>query len=669
MKKETEIHRQSNDHSDKTRPGCFGPGPWHPSLYVGKFPVRNPIHISCATVKRSLAVSNSNAKNTLYITGALKDTDKDRDYAREGGEAMKIRFALGQINATVGDLPGNVRRIKDAAARAKKGGADVVVFPEMAVTGYPPEDLLLKPRFIEANIRALQEVAGAARGIAIVCGFVDRTDDVYNAAAVCGAGRVQAVYHKMYLPNYGVFDENRYFQVGEIPLVARLGEHAIGVNVCEDIWHPGEPMTAQVLGGDAQVIVNISSSPFHAGKSRQRERMLATRAADNAVALVFCNLVGGQDELVFDGNSLVIDHEGTVLARGKSFEEDLVFADVDTAEVFRWRLHDARFRQGKLRFREEGDDLMIVDLDGAKGERKRPALRQGDLAPDGPDEEVYRALVMGTRDYVRKNGFGKVVIGLSGGVDSALVAAVAADALGKANVQTVFMPSRYSSAQSARDAKRLARNLGVKYREISIDETFDSYKAMMAKSFRGTGEDIAEENIQARIRGNILMALSNKFGWLVLTTGNKSETSVGYCTLYGDMAGGFAVIKDVPKTLVYRLCRHRNAQAKKELIPESILTKAPSAELRPDQKDSDSLPPYESLDPILKMYVEQDKSFEQIAAEGHDPETVARVIRMVDASEYKRRQGPPGIKITPRAFGKDRRLPITNRYRDYPPSK
>jgi NAD+ synthase (glutamine-hydrolysing) len=575
-----------------------------------------------------------------------------------------IRVALAQINPTVGDLAGNEQKIGGQIARARELEADIVAFPELAVPGYPPEDLLLKPSFVAANLACLKRIAGLTSGIAAIVGFVDRADDLYNAAAVLHEGRVAAVYHKAYLPNYAVFDEDRYFRAGECPLIFSLGEVAVGVNICEDIWHPAGPTRLQALAG-AQLVVNISSSPYHAGKGTARERMLATRAADNVVCLAFCNLVGGQDERVFVGGSVVFDERGELVARGKQFAEDLLVVDLDLTAVFRQQLHDPRRR--KERMRQAAGAVHRVELTPIDSRPKQAAASPSVLPLLEPAAEIYQALVLGTGDYVRKNGFQQVLIGLSGGIDSALTATIAADALGPENVVGVFMPSRYSSVESREDATQLAENLSIRFLTVPIDETFQAYLEMLAEPFAGLDQDVTEENIQARIRGNILMALSNKFGWLVLTTGNKSEMGVGYATLYGDMAGGFAVIKDVPKMLVYELAEHVNAREDRAVIPQRILDKAPTAELRPDQKDEDSLPPYRVLDPILHAYVEEDRGLEEIVALGFDANTAAEVLSMVDHAEYKRRQAPPGVRITRRAFGKDRRLPITNHYRDARP--
>ncbi len=572
----------------------------------------------------------------------------------------RLRIALGQINATVGDLEGNTRRVLETIEQARPLGVDLVAFPELVLTGYPPEDLLFKPAFIEANLRALDEVVRASVGLTVVVGFVDRRDDILNAAAVIHDRRLAGVYHKQYLPNYGVFDENRYFQAGTETPVFELGEGpaaVVAVNICEDIWYPTGPATAQTLAG-ADVILTITSSPYHAGKVRFREKMLATRAGDHVACLAYANLVGGQDELVFDGQSMIFNERGERLALGRPFEEDLVVADLDLDAVFRARLRDSRRRKDKLLATEPVRRITLP----APADRERPPLPASSASFLEPVAEVYAALVLGTRDYVRKNGFRRVVIGLSGGIDSALTAAVAVDALGRDSVVGVSMPSPFSSAGTKADARRVARNLGIEFLTLPITPGYRAFRRILAAPFKGLKEDVAEENIQARVRGMLLMALSNKFGWLVLTTGNKSEMGVGYCTLYGDMAGGFAVIKDVPKTLVYELARYRNARDGRPAIPESVLTRAPSAELRPNQTDQDSLPPYEVLDAILEAYVENDRPIADIVASGFDEATVRRVVAMVDRNEYKRRQAPPGVKITTRAFGRDWRLPIVNRF-------
>ena len=574
----------------------------------------------------------------------------------------RLRIGMAQINTTVGDFVGNTRKILEAVAKAKALGVDLLTLPELAICGYPPEDLLLKPQFIEENLQSLDKVVAGSSGLTIVVGFVDAKGDIYNAAAVIHDGKLAGVYHKIYLPNYGVFDENRYFQAGRECPVYIIGGVGVGINICEDIWYEAGPATVQAYSG-AEVIVNSSASPYHFGKGNFRERMLMTRASDNAAIFAYNNLVGGQDELVFDGNSMVLDEKGQVIARGKQFEEDLIVADLDVEAVFRTRLHDPRWRKEALLLEEQqwrGTKIMVSEVPSVA---PKPPLPQRQLQVRAPPGEVYDALVLGTRDYVHKNGFEKVLIGLSGGIDSSLVAAIAVDALGPSNVVGVAMPSRYSSPASVSDAELLAQNLSIRLITIPIEKAFQAYLEVLAASFEGTEPNVAEENIQARIRGNILMALSNKFGWLVLTTGNKSEMATGYTTLYGDMAGGFAVIKDVPKTMVYELAKYRNLLAGSELIPSTIIDKPPSAELKPEQKDTDTLPPYDLLDPVLTAYVEEDKSVEQIIAMGNDEQAVKRAAQLVDKSEYKRRQAPPGIKITPRAFGRDRRLPITNKFK------
>jgi NAD+ synthase (glutamine-hydrolysing) len=579
-------------------------------------------------------------------------------------ERAGLRIALAQINATVGDLSGNATKIIASLDQARDKGADLVLFPELAITGYPPEDLLLKPSFIAASREAIEEIAATTRGLTAVVGFVDTDGDVYNAAAVLHNGQWAGVYHKHYLPSYGVFDEDRTFQAGRENRVFDLDSATMGVSICEDIWYPGGPPQVQARLG-AQLLVNISASPYHAGKGAARERMLATRAADNVAAVAFCNLVGGQDELVFDGGSVIFDERGNLVARGAQFAEDLVVADVDVGGVFRQRLHDPRLRKnGPYPISpSEHESGEAIELPSIEQPDPRPDLTAPHIIPPLPRlEEIYRALTTGTRDYVHKNGFQKAVIGLSGGVDSSLVACIAADALGSENVNGVAMPSRYSASFSETDAARLADNLGIQFHVIPIEHPFQAYLDTLASAFADVEPDVTEENLQARVRGNLLMALSNKFGWLVLTTGNKSEMSVGYATLYGDMAGGFAVIKDVPKMLVYELAEWRNTQEGGPVIPERVLTRPPSAELRPDQKDSDSLPPYEVLDPILEAYVEEDASLAEIVALGFSEPLVRKVMGLVDRNEYKRRQAPPGVKITHRAFGKDRRLPITNRF-------
>jgi NAD+ synthase (glutamine-hydrolysing) len=574
-----------------------------------------------------------------------------------------LRVALAQINPTVGDIDANAGKIAERIAEARDQGAALVVFPELALSGYPPEDLLLKTSFLDRAASTLGELAAQTRGIVALVGFPERAEDVYNAAAVLADGEVAAVYRKMYLPNYGVFDEQRYFQSGAEAGIFELNGIPIGLSVCEDIWEPGPPAMTEALAG-AQVIVNLSASPYRVGYGHGRERMLVQRAVDNLAAVVFVNTVGGQDELVFDGHSLAVDQDGRILARCPQFEESLTLCTIDPREVTSARLRDTRHRANVRRQRRatpvaEPPVVHLASLEVAGG-----GQTVGGAIADllGPEEEVYTALRTGLRDYVDKNGFEHVVLGLSGGIDSALVALVAADALGPERVTCVSMPSPYSSDGTRSDAQVIAENLGVDYREIGIGAAMESYDEMLKDAFAGREADIAEENIQARIRGNLVMALSNKFGWLVLATGNKSELSVGYATLYGDMAGGFAVIKDVFKGWVYRLVRWRNEQEDRELVPASVLERPPSAELRYEQLDQDSLPPYDVLDAILTGYVEEDLDAVELVRRGLPAEDVERVIAMVDRAEYKRRQAPPGIKISTKAFGRDRRLPITNRF-------
>lgn len=571
-----------------------------------------------------------------------------------------VRIALAQINPTVGDLEGNTEKIIRYVRAAEDASADLVAFPELSITGYPPQDLLLKPQFIKDNIDALKRIKEEVSDITAIVGFVDRRNDIYNAAAILNNKTVVDIYHKIYLPNYGVFDEFRYFQVGTRCPIYVIGDVTVGVNICEDIWYPEGPAHAQSLFG-AEAIININASPYSIGKSDYREKMLSTRATDNAVIVAYLNTVGGQDELVFDGHSLVFDEKGELLCRGKQFEEDLILIDLNLEAVFMRRLHDPRRRQEAVTSTSTKIERIVVSRERSQGVKEPLPRRENRVM--GPMEEVYNALVVGISDYVNKNGFKNMVIGLSGGVDSSLVAAVATDAFGKERVKGLFMPSPYTSEESREDAFGLADNLGIEIIEVPISEILQTYLGVLGKHFARLPADITEENIQARIRGNILMAFSNKLNWLVLTTGNKSEMSVGYATLYGDMAGGFAVIKDVPKTMVYELCKWRNEKEGRAIIPERVLWKEPSAELKADQKDTDTLPPYQVLDPVLKAYVEDDRSFEEILSLGCEIDCVEKVIRMIDRSEYKRRQSPPGIKITRRAFGRDRRFPITNRYK------
>jgi NAD+ synthase (glutamine-hydrolysing) len=580
-----------------------------------------------------------------------------------------LRIGLAQINPTVGDLDGNIARIRAWIERARGLGVDLLAFPEMVVPGYPPEDLLLKPAFIQGCIDRTRDLAGDSRGMTVVVGTLERDGDLYNSAAILHDGRWVGTARKRYLPNYGVFDENRYFMSERRSVVFARGGTVFGVNVCEDIWLSGGPSEEQVVRGGAEVILNLSASPYHEGKADERRRMMSTRASDNLAIVCYVNLVGGQDEILFDGSSLILDERGNVLAEGAEFAEDLVVADVDLDEVFNTRLHDTRLR--KERSLDDGEPLPRIHLDqfgpiGSPGAAvatlEKPALAKRPARVEQSTEaEVYAALTLGVHDYVVKNGFDTVVLGLSGGIDSALTACIAMDALGPEKVVGVSMPSPYTSSASQADAEALAKALGVRFQVIPIRDLMSAWDQALAPAFTGRPADITEENLQARIRGNALMALSNKFGWLVLTTGNKSEVSVGYCTLYGDMAGGFAVLKDVYKTQVYALSRWRNARS--AVIPVNTISRPPSAELKPDQTDQDSLPPYDTLDAILRLYVEEDRSIAEIVRDGHDEAVVRRVARLVDLAEYKRRQSPPGIKISPRAFGKDRRLPITNRWR------
>ena len=577
--------------------------------------------------------------------------------------ARTFRLALAQINTTVGDIPGNTAKIIDYVERAREAQADLVAFPELAITGYPPEDLLFKTSFLQANEEAMKQVIAAAKGIAVVVGYVQVGPDIANAAAVGYDGRLIDSYRKMYLPNYGVFDEDRYFRRGETCPVYTINGAGVGVSICEDIWYPVGPIAVQREAG-AELIVNINGSPFHAGKRVYREKMIATRASDNELIVAYLNLVGGQDELIFDGSSLVCDAAGELIARGPAFEETLMVTDLDIESVFRSRLRDPRPRKENPTILREIGEPRTFHVSSFEPTAKDDCASSSLCEELDYVEEVYRALVLGTRDYVSKSGFTKAVIGLSGGIDSGLTAVVAVDALGPDNVVGVGMPSRYSSEGSISDSKELADRLGIDFWVVPIEPAHLAFTGMLEKRFEGTGSNVAEENVQARIRGNVIMTISNKFGWIVLTTGNKSEMAMGYATLYGDMAGGFAVIKDVPKTLVYQLCRWRNQHGDpRPVIPESIIDKPPSAELRPDQTDQDTLPPYETLDPIVKAYVEEDYSLPEMVAMGHDEASVRQVISFVDRNEYKRRQAPPGVKITPRAFGKDRRLPIVNRYR------
>jgi NAD+ synthase (glutamine-hydrolysing) len=573
-------------------------------------------------------------------------------------DAVRLRIALAQVNPTVGDIGGNTSLISAWIANAREAGAQLVLFPEQTVTGYPAEDLWLKPHFLDAARKAVDEIASGVGAIVALVGFPERDAATYNSVAVLGDGQVRAVYRKILLPNYGVFDERRYFEPGDTPALIEVAGARIGLTICEDIWYPGPPASVEALAG-ASLIVNPSASPYHRGRGAYRERMVQDRARETGAAFAVCNLVGGQDELVFDGHSVVVSQQGRTVVRAPQFVEQLVLCDIELAPSPAASTHRA--------------DEPVVDA-GPAGVTVPLVARLEAPTPSGqiepqladplePVAEVYEALKLGLRDYVRKNAFERVLVAVSGGIDSALVTLIAADALGPERVSCVVMPSPHSSDETQADARAIVRAVGAELIEIPIETAMHAYEELLATSGDGAGTELAAENIQARIRGNLMMALSNRFGWLVLTTGNKSEMSVGYATLYGDMAGGFAVIKDVPKTLVYELVRYRNSLSDTELVPESVLERAPSAELRPGQLDQDSLPPYEMLDRILAAYVEEDRGRDEIVSDGLPAEVVDEVIAMVDRSEYKRRQAPPGIRITPKAFGRDRRLPITNRFR------
>jgi len=572
-----------------------------------------------------------------------------------------IRIALAQINSTVGDLSGNTAKICSYIDKAKDLDVDLIAFPELAITGYPPEDLVFRNEFVQENMKCSSEVSHNTQGITAIFGFVELDNKLYNSAAVASEGKLKGTHKKIFLPNYGVFDEERYFESGNTCPVFTINGTKVGVNVCEDIWYPVGPTSVQRAAG-AELIININGSPFHAGKRQDRESMLIERASAHGLFIAYVNQVGGQDELVFDGSSVVIDPEGKIISRGEPFEEDLVICDIDTTP-----LRQAREANTQEFFAEGLEDIgkpVHRYISDEIPQPKKPFLERA-IHPVSSIEEVRKALVIGTRDYVNKSGFQKVLIALSGGIDSSLVAAIAAEALGPDNVIGVSMPSQFSSVGSETDAKDLAKNIGIRIESISIREIVASMELALRDQFHGTEWGVAEENIQSRIRGNLIMAMSNKFGWMVLTTGNKSEMAVGYATIYGDMAGGFSVIKDVPKLMVYDLCKHINGTSSSVVIPQSVMDKPPSAELRPDQKDTDSLPNYDILDPILEAYVERDSSFREIVADGFESETVANILTLVDRNEYKRRQSPPGVKITPRNFGRDRRMPVTNKFRSF----
>ncbi|MCX7737900.1 MAG: NAD+ synthase [Hydrogenothermaceae bacterium] len=572
----------------------------------------------------------------------------------------KIRVALAQINPVVGDLVGNYQKIVEFIEKAKSLEVDLVVFPELALTGYPLEDLLLKPSFIQKNQEYIDRLSKQVENIIVVLGSIDRQEDLYNTAFIFHKGRIIAKYYKHFLPNYGVFDENRYFQRGNNLTILDIDGCKIGISICEDIWYPENPINTYAVEG-CELIVNINASPFSIGKVEKRHELVKVRSRDNLVAIAYVNLVGGQDELVFDGNSFIVNPNGEFIAKGSSFEEELIVADLDLDEIFRYQLKDNRLKNLRYEYqRKRNVQEVMVDHSLRK---KKERIHQNISLEESQIQQVYKALVLGLRDYIKKSGFSRVVIGLSGGVDSSIVATIAVDALSAENVKGVLMPSEYTSKESIEDALELAKNLGIETFTIPISDLFSLYLKNLEEVFSGLNPDTTEENLQARIRGNILMALSNKFGWIVLATGNKSEMSVGYSTLYGDMVGGFAVIKDILKTRVYELCRYRNGISK--VIPDRVLTKPPSAELRPNQTDEDELAPYAILDEIIRMYIEEDYPVEEIVKVGFEESLVKKVIRLIDVNEYKRRQAPIGIKITEKAFGKDRRMPIVNKFKEF----
>lgn len=572
----------------------------------------------------------------------------------------KLRIGLAQINSTVGDLKGNAEKIISYISEAREKGCDIIAFPELVLTGYPPEDLLLKPSFIEDNLRFIKHIAVASKDIISIVGFVDKQEDIFNAAAILYNGEIVDIYHKNYLPNYGVFDEVRYFQRGNEIVLLNIEGYKVGVSICEDIWYPENPINIQAIEG-AELVININASPYHVGKVKFREDMVKVRARDNLIAIAYVNMTGGQDELVFDGNSFIVMPDGSFLLKGKAFEEELLIADIELDSIFRNQLKDNRLRNLRAFYKRE-EIVREIFLDYKIKEKFDEPPEY--VVLDYPEVElIYKALITGLKDYIHKNGFEKVVIGLSGGIDSSLTACIAVDALGKENVKGVLMPSEFTSKESIEDAQELAKNLGIETFILPITEIFHQYLNELRPIFKNVPWDHTEENLQARIRGNFLMALSNKFGWIVLATGNKSEMSVGYATLYGDMVGGFAVLKDVLKTRVYELAEYRNTLS--PVIPERVLFKPPSAELRKGQTDESELAPYPILDEIIRLYIEEDVPATDIPKYGIDEKLVQKIVKMIDRNEYKRRQAPIGIKITEKAFGKDRRMPITNRFDEF----
>ncbi len=572
-----------------------------------------------------------------------------------------LRVAMAQVNVTVGDLKGNAEKIVQYVNEAREFHSDVVVFPELAITGYPPEDLLMKSHFIQDNLDMMNYVRERSNDITVIVGFVDLLDGTRNAAAIIHDGNLVDVYHKIHLPNYGVFDEKRYFKSGKSCPVYVVNGIKVGINICEDIWYPDGPILFQSKAG-AEVIININGSPYHQGKPRLRKQMLTERAVDNEVFVVYVNLVGGQDELIFDGNSMILDPRGNVLSEGEYFHEDLVVTDLNIRPLRESVTEDSGIVIPDL---ARGNQTNAIHISHYVCKPNKPSIPEKLIREKDGLEEIYDALVLGTHDYVTKTGFQGVLVAMSGGIDSSLVAVIASDALGPENVLGVSMPSRFSSEGSILDAQELTKNIGMELHTLSIEDIFSTSLEILDPIFQGTEWGVAEENIQARIRGNLIMSISNKFGLMVLTTGNKSEMSVGYATIYGDMAGGFAVIKDVPKTLVYQLAKYRNSLGSTPVIPPAILSKPPSAELKANQTDQDNLPEYDILDSILKAYIEEDVSYEELIQRGFNPGTVKKVIALVEANEYKRRQSPPGIRISQRNFGRDRRMPIANAYRSF----